>query len=72
MSLAQKMLADALSQMYSNDAPGTVHSNAEYTQHNNSCINLLAHGILTPLLAGIEAMVVKTPCGHEIVLLSHF
>ena len=44
----ENMLADALSQMYSNDAPGTICSDAEYTQHGDSCINLLAHGISKP------------------------
>jgi hypothetical protein len=68
----ENVLADALSRMYSNDAPGTVRSDAEYTQHDDSRVNLLAHGISTPLLAGIEAMAVRTRRGREIVLPSRF
>ena len=38
----------------------------------NMMTHMLAHGISIPLLAGIEAMVVRTHQGHEIVLPSCF
>ena len=52
----ENVLADALSRMYSNDAPGTVRARSEYTYHDVVSNDvLLGHGISMPVLAGIEA-----------------
>jgi RNase H-like domain found in reverse transcriptase/Reverse transcriptase (RNA-dependent DNA polymerase) len=56
ISGAENVLADALSRIYSNDTPGTVCSEEEYTQHDNTHVSLTAHGISVPLLAGEEAI----------------
>ncbi|KIK50944.1 hypothetical protein GYMLUDRAFT_182068, partial [Collybiopsis luxurians FD-317 M1] len=53
---AENVLADALSQIYSNDKPGTVRACSEYTYHdviNNDV--LLSHNITMPVLVDIEA-----------------
>ena len=55
----ENVLADALSRMYSNDAPGTVRARSEYTYHDvidNDV--LLTHGISMPVLTGLEAAAV--------------
>jgi RNase H-like domain found in reverse transcriptase/Reverse transcriptase (RNA-dependent DNA polymerase)/Integrase zinc binding domain len=64
---AENILADALSRIYSNDAPGTVRSEAEYTQHNDSRIYLEAHGISAPLLAGLEAVAERRPRARKVL-----
>jgi hypothetical protein len=53
------MLADVLSRLYSNDAPGTVRARSEYTYHNviNNDV-LLHHDISMPLCMNIEAAAV--------------
>ena len=55
----ENVLADALSRMYSNDAPGTVRARSEYTYHDvidNDV--LLTHRISMPILTGLEAAAV--------------
>ena len=55
----ENVLADALSRLYSNDAPGTVRARSEYTYHdiiNNDV--LLKHDISMPLCTSIEAAAV--------------
>jgi len=55
----ENMLADALSCMYSNDAPGTVHARSEYMYHDVISNDvLLSHGISMPVFAGMEAATV--------------
>jgi hypothetical protein len=55
----ENVLADALSRMYSNDAPGTVRARSEYTYHDViSNDALLSHGISMPVFAGMEAATV--------------
>jgi len=55
----ENVLADALSCMYSNDAPGTVHARSEYTYHDViSNDALLSHGISMLVFAGMEAATV--------------
>jgi hypothetical protein len=53
---AENILADALSCIYSNDAPGTVHATSEYTQHDKAQVYFAVQGISMPLLTGTEAM----------------
>ena len=56
----ENVLADALSRMYSEDAPGTVRARSEYTYHdvvdNDIC---LMHAVSMPLLTGAEAVSVS-------------
>ena len=52
---SENILADALSQIYSNDTLGTVHSTSEYTVHNTSNIDFAAFNISILLLIGNEA-----------------
>ena len=52
------VLADALSQMYSNEAPGTVRVPSEYMLHDDRNEHLGLHKISMPLLAGVEAFAV--------------
>ncbi|PBK73740.1 hypothetical protein ARMSODRAFT_1015281 [Armillaria solidipes] len=50
------MLADALSQLWSNESPGMVHGRGTYTYHdvvNNDSIEM--HGVSMPVLVGVEA-----------------
>lgn len=57
---SDNILADALSRMYSNKAPGTVRVPSKYTQHDDNNKHLGLHKIL---LAGVEAFAVcKGPC----------
>ena len=54
------MVADALSHMYSNDSPFTVHARSEYTIHdivNNDMTALVNESLVIPVLAGIKACV---------------
>ena len=56
---SENAVADALSWMYANDSPGTVHARSEYTYHdvdNNDTSDLIDRSDL-PVLAGIEACV---------------
>ena len=54
------VLADALSCMYSEDAPGTVQAHSEYTYHNVVDNNvLLMQAASMPLLTGIEAVTIS-------------
>jgi hypothetical protein len=48
-------IADALSRIYSADAPGTVRSDAEYTQFDKADVRLNAVGTSSAVLAGAEA-----------------
>ncbi|PIL27303.1 transcription factor [Ganoderma sinense ZZ0214-1] len=54
------VLADALSRIYSNDAPGTVRAPSEYAQHDVAAAGApsedLANMISMPVLVGLEAM----------------
>lgn len=58
------VLADALSHMYSEEAPGTIQACSEYTYHNivdNDV--LLMHAVSMPLLMGVEAVSIsQRPC----------
>jgi hypothetical protein len=52
----ENVLADALSRLYSNDTPGTVHARSEYTYHDvidNDV--LLTHDISMPVHTDMEA-----------------
>ena len=63
----ENMLADALSRMYSNNTPGTVHARSEYMYHDViSNDALLSHGISMLVFAGMEVvMVVPRAPGAE-------
>jgi hypothetical protein len=53
----ENVLADALSRIYSNEAPGTVRARSEYTYHDivdNSVLDI--NSISMPVFAGLEAM----------------
>ena len=57
---SENVVADALSQMYANDSPGTVHARSEYTYHNvvDDDTSDLVDGLSDlPVLAGIEGQV---------------
>ena len=59
----ENVLADALSRIYSNDAPGTVRAPSEFTQydeHSHMVAQLNALDISRPVFAGLEAMAVRT------------
>ncbi|SJL11791.1 uncharacterized protein ARMOST_15200 [Armillaria ostoyae] len=62
------ILSDALSYIYTNDAPGIVHAHSEYTDHddNVSMDHLNSHGITIPLLAGLEAFAARTTCSRAL------
>ena len=49
------ILADVLSRIYSNDAPGTVRAAAEYPQHDEQNPPLNPEEISMPVLVGLEA-----------------
>jgi hypothetical protein len=53
----ENVLSDALLHIYSNDSPGTVRAQSEYTVHDDSVDNshLSLHVISMPLLSGQEA-----------------
>ena len=57
---ADNVLADALSRIYSNDAPGTVRAPSEYTEHDELAAHVPSEGlseiISMPVLVGLEAM----------------
>ncbi|KAG6913685.1 hypothetical protein DXG01_005165 [Tephrocybe rancida] len=57
---ANNVLADTLSRIYLNEAPGIQHSQVEYTYHNvvNEDPQVL-ECVTTPLLAGLEAISVE-------------
>jgi hypothetical protein len=69
----ENVLADALSRLYSNDAPGTVCARSEYTYHDvidNDV--LLTHDIMMPMRTSLEAASVmlgaetgRPETGHE-------
>jgi hypothetical protein len=53
--------ADALSRIYSNEAPGTVRARSEYTYHdvvNNNDLDI--NSITMPVFAGLEAMALSS------------
>jgi hypothetical protein len=54
---SENVVADALSRIYSNDAPGTVRARSEYTYHDviNEDLEILTDPL--PILAGVEAVV---------------
>ena len=60
----ENSVADTLSRMYSNDAPGTVHSRTEYTYHDVVDDDLEVNQQDIPILAGLEAKVAvkRPPC----------
>jgi hypothetical protein len=53
----ENVIADALSRMYSNDAPGTVRARSEYTYHDvvDDDVEVMTDEL--PILAGLEAIV---------------
>jgi len=51
----ENSVADTLSRMYSNDAPGTVRSRSEYTYHDVVDDDLEVNQQDIPILAGLEA-----------------
>ena len=58
----ENVLADALSRIYSNDAPGTVRAASEYTQladEDNFSLRVSAHAISMPVYAGVEAFAAR-------------
>jgi transposase InsO family protein len=59
---SQNILSDALSRIYSNDAPGTVCSPSEYPMHDEDhpIEEMAAYGITMPVLVGLEANAVTT------------
>jgi hypothetical protein len=56
------ILADALSRIYSNDAPGTVRNSSEYSMfdEDHPPDDIANHGITMPLAVGLEANAVST------------
>ena len=56
----ENVLADALSRIYSNDAPGTVRAPSEYTEFDDSGdaigARIATQAISMPVLTGLEAM----------------
>ncbi|KAF7348752.1 Retrovirus-related Pol polyprotein from transposon 17.6 [Mycena venus] len=57
----ENVLADALSRIYSNDAPGTVRARSEYTYHDvidNNDLDI--DSITMPVFAGLEAMALSS------------
>lgn len=59
------VLADALSCIYSNDQPGTIHASSEYTQHDDNkpfAVKIHSLRISTPILVGIKALAVQPSC----------
>lgn len=57
----ENVLADALSRIYSNEAPGTVCARSEYTYHNVIDNNdLEIESITMPVYAGLEAMALSS------------
>jgi hypothetical protein len=56
------ILADALSRLYSNDAPGTVRNSSEYSMfdEDHPPDDIVNHGITMPLAVGLEANAVST------------
>ena len=59
---AENILSDALSRLYSNDEPGTVHARSEYTYHdiiNNDVLS--SHAISMPVLVGKEGEAASLP-----------
>jgi mannose/fructose/N-acetylgalactosamine-specific phosphotransferase system component IID len=53
----ENVLVDALSRIYSNEAPGTVRARSEYTYHDvldNNDLDI--NSISMPVFAGMEAM----------------
>jgi hypothetical protein len=63
---AENILADALSCIYSNDAPGTVRATSEYTQHDKAQVHFAVQGISMPLLAGAEVMAERRLRAHKL------
>jgi hypothetical protein len=57
---------DALSRIYSNDAPGTMRATSEYTQHDATQVHLAAQGISVPLLTGAEAVAERRPQARKL------
>jgi hypothetical protein len=56
LSGVENILPDALSRLYSNDAPGTVHAPLEYVQHAKIGIDAgMTELVSMPLLVGLEA-----------------
>ncbi|CAA7269982.1 unnamed protein product [Cyclocybe aegerita] len=56
----ENILSDALSRIYSNDAPGTVRALSEYTEHNDSGMPMSERAlkvISAPVLVGLEGEV---------------
>lgn len=51
----ENVLADALSRMYSADAPGTVRAASEYAQHDETSTPVRILGISAPVKTGAEA-----------------
>ncbi|TFK16549.1 hypothetical protein FA15DRAFT_711699 [Coprinopsis marcescibilis] len=47
-------MSDALSRMYANGSPGTVHAMSEYTYHNNVDDDGIFLSALAPVLVGFE------------------
>jgi len=60
----ENSVADTLSRMYSNDAPGTVRSRSEYTYHDVVDDDLEVNQQDIPILAGLEARAAnqRAPC----------
>jgi hypothetical protein len=59
---SQNILSDALSQIYSNDAPGTVRNPFKYPLHDEDhpLEGMAIHDITMPVLVGLEAAAVTT------------
>ena len=60
----ENVVANALSCIYSNDDPGTVHARSEYTYHDvvNDDVDILEDD--SPILAGLEACALGQRCTH--------
>nr|GAT48782.1 gag-pol polyprotein [Mycena chlorophos] len=59
----ENVLADALSRIYSNEAPGTVRARSEYTYHDvvdNDAMGMELGAISMPVLTGPEAQALTT------------
>jgi RNase H-like domain found in reverse transcriptase len=55
---SNNVLADALSRMYLNEAPGTVRGPSEYMEHDDNNGHLGLHRISMPVLTGAEALAI--------------
>jgi hypothetical protein len=65
----ENILSDALSHIYSNDAPGTLHAPSEYTEYDNmvKSMELACNMVVVPVFIGLEACTMSATnfVGHK-------